>query len=490
MEPDRDVNPAPGRESKETSLKPNAVGFPGVLMQSVVAMSPALATLVTVQFTVFNAGVAAPLAYFGAFLVVLMLGTVLAQFAKRISSAGTYYTFVSRSIGGRAGFIVSWVYLLFYPIVIAQTGAYMGVTLQNILKSEYGITFHWWYYMLALIAIVSYTGFRGIELSVKVILVLGILEICIMGALGAWGFAHPGAGGINFKWLNPGNAPTPHAFFLGIVFSIFALAGWDASAPIAEESRDPRRYVPRGVICSILFLGVFVILLCWGQLTGWGTDHVASFASSPIFPGLVLAKRYWGGLWWIVLVAAAYSALALSIACQNTASRIFYAMGRTEVLPRWLAHTHPKYRTPDHANLLQTGINIAVGLGLSAAIGATNVLNVTGTMFTFAVIPVYILANIGVFRLYRRKYRGEFRILYHAVFPVVSTVALIVVAYESLNPPPAYPVWLAAPAVLCMLAVGAVILVVMRLKGREEWIARAGQATETAEDPVALATDE
>jgi hypothetical protein len=73
---------------------------------------------------------------------------------------------------------------------------------------------------------------------------------------------------------------------------------------------------------------------------------------------------------------------------------------------------------------------------------------------------------------------------------VVSTVALIVVAYESLNPPPAYPVWLAAPAVLCMLAVGAVILVVMRLKGREEWIARAGQATETAEDPVALATDE
>ena len=101
MEPDRDVNPTPGRESKETSLKPNAVGFPGVLMQSVVAMSPALATLVTVQFTVFNAGVAAPLAYFGAFLVVLMLGTVLAQFAKRISSAGTYYTFVSRSIGGR-----------------------------------------------------------------------------------------------------------------------------------------------------------------------------------------------------------------------------------------------------------------------------------------------------------------------------------------------------------------------------------------------------
>ena len=107
----------------ETKLKAGAIGLPGVLMQGVTAIAPAIAGMFTIPFIVSNAGVAAPLAYLGAFVIALMLGYVLAQFTKHMTSSGTYYTFVSNSLGERWGFLVAWTYLLFYPVVVAQVGS-------------------------------------------------------------------------------------------------------------------------------------------------------------------------------------------------------------------------------------------------------------------------------------------------------------------------------------------------------------------------------
>src|SRR6185312_13517964 len=99
----------------------------------------AIAGMFTVPFIVLNAGVGAPLAYLGAFIIALFLGYVLAQFSRHLSSTGSYYTYVSRSLGGRAGFLVAWVYLLFYPVVVAQVGSFMGDVLSTTLKTKYGV---------------------------------------------------------------------------------------------------------------------------------------------------------------------------------------------------------------------------------------------------------------------------------------------------------------------------------------------------------------
>src|SRR3954449_8711139 len=164
----------------ETELKSGAIGLPGVLMIGVTAIAPAIAGMFTIPFIVSNAGVTAPLAYLGAFVIALMLGYVLAQFSRYMTSAGTYYTFVSRSLGGRIGFLVAWIYLLFYPVVVAQVGSFMGDTLQSTLKAEYGVTFPWWVFMALLIALCTLAAYRGVELSVKVIVVLGVIETLIV----------------------------------------------------------------------------------------------------------------------------------------------------------------------------------------------------------------------------------------------------------------------------------------------------------------------
>jgi amino acid transporter len=181
------------------------------------------------------------------------------------------------------------VYLLFYPVVIAQVGSFMGSTLQSALKVEYNINFQWWWFMVFLILFVGYTSWRGVELSVRLLIVLGIIEALIVLALAVNGFASPGPGGVNLGWLSFSNA---HGLFRCRVRHLRDHR-WDAGPPLAEESRTCGT-VPGAVMGSIVIMGVFLVLVSWGQTSGWGTDKLTAFAycrSSPRSSG----QRYWGG---------------------------------------------------------------------------------------------------------------------------------------------------------------------------------------------------
>jgi amino acid transporter len=372
---------------------------------------------------------------------------------------------------------VAWVYLLFYPVVIAQVGSFMGSTLQSTLKAEYNITFEWWWFMIFLIALVAWTAWRGVELSVKLLIVLGIIEAVIVLALGVWGLASPGPGGLNLQWLTTaGHLGNAHGLFLGVVFAIFAITGWDAAAPLAEESLNPRRNIPRAVIGSIVILGIFLVVVSWGQITGWGTSRLSSFASSPVLPSFVLGKKYWGNGWLVVLFALFNSAIAVSIACTNASTRFLYGMARAKALPSALTKIHPRFKTPTNAILVQTGINILLGLILPLAIGVANVYNVTGTWFTFALAFVYVVSNIGLFVFYRREHADEFSWAKHLLVPAIGIAALGVVVYYSVNPLPAWPVSLAPFIVLGWLVVGGIVVAVVYRGDRSRNLALAGAA--------------
>jgi amino acid transporter len=468
---------ATATEPPGSQLKAGVVKLPGVLMQSVTSIAPAIAGMFTVPFIVLNAGVGAPMAYLGAFIIALLLGYVLAQFSRHLSSTGSYYTFVSRSLGGRAGFLVAWVYLLFYPVVIAQVGSFMGSTLQSTLKAEYNVTFEWWWFMVFLIALVAWTAWRGVELSVNLIIGLGVIEFVIVAALGLWGLANPGPGGLNLNWVTTiGHSGQLHGLFLGVVFAIFAITGWDAAAPLAEESEDPKRNIPRAVLGSIVILGIFLVVVSWGQTTGWGTSRLGAFASSSELPAFVLGKQYWGWGWLIVLFALFNSAIAVSIACTNASTRFLYGMARAKALPSALTKVHQRFNTPSNAILVQTVINILLGLVLPLAIGVANVYNVTGTWFTFALAFVYVVSNVGLFVFYRREHADEFGWGKHLVVPALGIVALAVVVYYSVNPLPAWPVSLAPFIVVGWLVVGAIVVAVVYRGDRSRNLALAGAA--------------
>ena len=94
----------------ETELKAGALGLPSVLMQGVTAIAPAIAILYSFQFIVGLAGTAAPWVYVAAMVIVFMTAVSLVSLARAFPSAGSYFTFVSRTVHPRAGFMSGWMY--------------------------------------------------------------------------------------------------------------------------------------------------------------------------------------------------------------------------------------------------------------------------------------------------------------------------------------------------------------------------------------------
>jgi amino acid transporter len=461
--------------SARSGLKPNAIGFWPVLMQAITHIAPAAGILLTIQFIASEAGKAAPLAYAIAFVIILTLGISLTQLAKFLPSAGGYYTYVSRTIGPRSGFLTSWFYFLYDPIGPAIEFAFMGYIFNATLQAEWGASFPWWLFFLLAVGLITVLVYRGIKLTGRALVILGLSETAIIVALALSGIIHPGSGGLNASGFNPGAASSGNGFFLAIVFAIFAFTGFESVAPIAEESVNPRKTLPRAIIVSIIVMGVFFILSAWGIMAGWGTNHVASLINSSVNPFFVVGKRLWGVAWVIVFLALVNSAIGTSMANMVASTRVFYGMARSGSLPSRLAEIHPRFRTPTKAIWLQTVITLAVGLGLGFGLTPVNEFDLMGVVITLTLIFVYGAGNIGVIRYYWRERRSEFNPVLHAVFPIFSTIALIYVGYKSIVPLPASPVNAAPFIVAGWLILGLALVWGMSRTGQEDWLRRARQ---------------
>ena len=207
-------------------------------------------------------------------------------------------------------------------------------------------------------ALVIFFAYRGIAISEKALLITGAIEIVIMVALAFTGLASPGPGGFSWAPLNPGNFGLAGNLFLGVVFSIFAFSGWESTGPLAEESRNPKRNVPIGLVGSVAVLTVYFVFVTWGYLVGIGSGQGGRHPHRGRFPVATMAQRVWGGAWVLLLFALLNSAIALSIACFNGGTRTWYAMGRSGVLPKMVGKVNAKRKTPDNAIALQVGVQV------------------------------------------------------------------------------------------------------------------------------------
>jgi amino acid transporter len=468
--------------AQEAKLRSGALGLSGVLMQGITHTAPATAVLFTIQFTASYTGVTAPLAYLTAFVIVFILGVSVTQLARHLPSAGGYYTYVSRTVHPRAGFLTSWLSFLYEPTTSGFSLAFVGSVLERSLMADYHLAVPWWLFLVVAGIFVAWVNYRGIELSATLLLVFGISEIAIVVLLSLWGVFHPGSGGTNLSSFHPANSRSLGGLTLGVVFSIFALTGWEGVAPLAEESENPRQNLPRAILLAILMMGGFLVLCTWGLLLGWGTNEIRTFVESGENPTFVLARKFWGPAWILVPLALLNSMIAVAIASNNAATRVWFAMARSGSLPEPLTKIHSKYQTPVNAVILQAFVMFAVGLGLGVLVGPEKEFELMGMVITFALIFIYSAGNLGVFLFYSRERRQEFNWILHVLFPLVGVAALAFVGYNSLHPWPAPPVAYAPWIVGVWLGLGILVLLVMKLTGREQWMLKAGSVIHEGSD--------
>src|SRR5437868_3841259 len=245
----------PSTGSVKTELRENAVGLPGILMQGIATIGPSFAILASFVFIVGFAGLVTPWAYlFGGILLGLQ-AVAAAQLAKVFPSAGGWYTWIARAFHPRAGFFAGVLFSVWLPPVGVLTLSYLAYTvLEPSIKAEYNVDIKWWIWVIAGMALVIFFAYQGIALSEKALIITGSIEILIMVALALSGLASTGPGGFSWAPLNPGNFHLAGNLFLGVVFSIFAFSGWESTGPMAEESKNPKRNVPIGLVGSVIIL--------------------------------------------------------------------------------------------------------------------------------------------------------------------------------------------------------------------------------------------
>ena len=465
----------PAQGVVKTELRENAVGLPGMLMQGIATIAPAFAILASFVFIVSFAGIVTPWAYLLGGALLCLQAISAAQLAKVFPSAGGWYTWIARSLNPRAGFFAGVIFSVWLPPVGALTLCFLAKTvLEPAIKAEYSVTIPWYLWVIAGLALVIYFAYQGIALSEKLLITTGLIELAIMVALGFTGLVNPGPGGFSFAPLNPGNFGLASNLFLGVVFSIFAFSGWEATAPLAEESRDPKRLVPIGLVGSVVVLMIYFVFVTWGYIVGIGVDKVATIPSATAFPVTTLAVRVWGSAWVLVLFALLNSAIAVSIACFNGGTRTWYGMGRSGVLPKALGKVSPKHKTPNNAIHLEVGVTV-LAFVLVLIFGVENVFFSWANAITIGLIAMYFLANIGVVKYYMTEARSQFNPLLHLIIPAVASAAGILVVWKSYFSPftSTGPVYWGLMTFIAIVIITIVVLIVLKVRGNEEWLTKA-----------------
>jgi amino acid transporter len=465
----------------ETELRAGALGFWGGMVQAVTHIAPGLNVLLGLTFIVSFAGVGAPIAYIIGGIICLGVAVVLTQLAKNFTGAGGYFLYVSSTIGPRTGWLTTWLYFLYDPIAVSSVLAFTALLVDQTIQQQYSVHIIWYVWFFAFLGIVTAFTLFGISLSARAMLVLGGLEVAVFLVLAVSGLASPGPGGFNATSFNPNSLPSLKGLYLGVVFTILALSGFEAVAPLAEETENPRRNLPIIIVVSTIGVAIFYAFVNWGVLVGHGTKGVAAgnfTQSSQIFD---LARRLWSGAWVAVLIATINSALAVSIAIQNASTRVFFGMGRIGALPRWFGTANPRWKTPSNAILAMTVLTIVAAMIMGSTMGPVNEFGLIGIVQTLGLIVVYSMGNIGVLWWYWRKKRGEFNYLLHGVIPLATSAALLWVGWKTvqglhilgLPTPLDYAPWVAIGWFLA----GLVILFYASRSGKEQWLFKAGEST-------------
>jgi amino acid transporter len=445
-------------------LREHSIGLPGVLFQSITHMAPAAAVAYSIYISVPHAGAALPLSVFLALVACLLAANSIGQLAKEMPSAGGLYTYTAKSLGPYPGFLVAWFFLLFEPLVAPFLFLECGWAMHEVMSSEAGWHYsgQWWVWVTAVAAIVFVLTYRDIRISATAGVILGLFEIGVFAALAIW-ILLSNLGDLNLQPFNPNHAP--EGAFTGVgkgmVFAILAFIGFEASAPLGEEAKNPRRTIPLAIVGSCLAIGLFYVLLSYAWVFGeGGVGTFAAKAGASGDPWREMAKVFWAGGWVLVFAAIINSIIANSNAGFNAATRVYYAMARNGIAPRALGRTHPVFKTPHIAILMNMAIALSLSYIMGWKWGPLNGFFMIATAATVVVIVVYMLVMAGSIRYYLTVKRDQFNPLLHLVFPVAGIVLFAFPLYYQYFPLPPYPiryaVWVALGWVLAGLLLGAI----------------------------------
>lgn len=342
-----------------------------------------------------------PLAYIAIALVLALFTVGYVAMSRRITNAGSFYSYVAQGLTPVSGVGASFVALVAYNAMqIAQYGAF-GVIASGML----GGVLPWWACALMAWLAVGVLGLLWVDLNGRVLALLLSLECVIAVVFGITNVAHPAGGIISFETLHPSQALVPG---FGAIFPVViaGFVGFEGGPVFAEETRDPRRTIRQATYLSIVFIGVLYAFSAWAMSVATGPENIAAQAEEHQTELLfVLAAQYLPSIvvevGHVLLLTSVFAAL---VSFHNFVARYGYALGRERVLPRILGRTHYRTGSPYVGSLLQSTLALLViGTVLLTGIDPlTHLFFWGGTWGSLGVLLLMTTASVAVLGYFRK----------------------------------------------------------------------------------------
>ncbi|MBA2301288.1 MAG: amino acid permease [Acidobacteria bacterium] len=342
-----------------------------------------------------------------------LAGLCYAELASMIPQAGSAYAYSYATLGELIAWIIGWDLILEYAVgniavAIAWSGYFnsllsgFGIDLPQYLTHGYrtallssdpavhallqtaprvaGIPLLLNVPAALIVGAITCLLYIGVRESVRANNVMVVIKLIVLTVFVGLGAMHIDPA--NYKPFAPNGWAGIHQ---GAAIVFFAYIGFDAISTAAEETKNPQRNMPIGIlgglaICTLIYVIVGIVatgLVPYQQLR----------AADPLARALEVAGLQTAS--WFVAFGAVVSLTAVLLVFQYGQPRIFLAMARDGLLPGWAAKIHPKYRTP-HVTTVLTGVVVAVGALFADENEIYDLTNI-GTLFAFAIVCIGVL---------------------------------------------------------------------------------------------------
>ncbi|GAA5026591.1 APC family permease [Microbacterium fluvii] len=435
----------------------------------------------------------------------ILLAAVLAVFAigyaamsRFITNAGAFYSYVSQGIGRPVGVGASILALIAYNAMQIGIWGMFGFQVSSFIESKTGWASPWWVWVIVGIVVVGIMGVNRVDLSAKVLGVLVALEFLVVIVFDVVAFANP-TEGFTAEPVSPSALFVP-GVGAALAFGIAAFMGFESAAIYGEESKDPKRTIPRATFLAVAVIGVFYTISSWALSLAIGQQKILApdgitpeEAGPPLFFNFVYAAlgEIWVDIMSVLFITSVFAAV---VSFHNAVSRYSFSLGREGVLPKALGTVRISSGAPWTGSLAQSVtalvviVAFAIGeLGWDPANGPFAVL----TLFTwltnlgaFGLVLLMTLVSLAVIGFFLKNPR-DVGVGSRMVAPVVSFLALAIVWIlilmnwdVLLGQAQSTPTTFILPAVILVPSIGAVFWALWLRKTKPDVYRQIGHGTD------------
>ena len=413
------------------------LGWPGLVALGIGAIIGAGLFVRTAAAAAERAGSGVVVSFIIAAIGCLFAGLCYAEFAAMIPIAGSAYTYAYVTMGELIAWIIGWALILEYALGAATVSIAWSEYLNRLfptlvpwewrhspLQSEgalHGIINGPAVFILLILTLLLIKGTSESATVNSIIVAIKVTIVLVFIAVG-WKFINPAN---HTPLMIPDNFDIAHAGWnkhglggllggAGIVF--FAFIGFDAVSTAAQETRNPGRDMPRGILGSLAVCTVLYILFSW-VLTGvapWQDFLKVGKEASVVYAIDTYMKMPALGTAVTVAILAGFSSVMLVMLLGQ--SRVFYTMANDGLLPKVFAVLHPKFRTPYKCN--------AILFIFVALLGGFLPGDITGDLTSIGTLFAFLLVCIGVWIMRRTNpdAKRPFRAPWVPLVPILGVI--------------------------------------------------------------------